>query len=301
MRLVSALSVVLVSVVPAAGAERLPEPLILLPESVRSVFVAETGASAFHRFENHDTGLEYRGSSYVSIGRDGVGKSRAGDRRTPLGVYFVTENLDTSRLHEKYGPLAFPLDYPNAWDRRHGRGGDGIWVHGVDPAGGERPARDTDGCLALPNEALAAVAPAFRPNETPVVIARAVEWVEPESLDRLRQELLSVVGRWAGTLEAGDMPAWLGLYDPGFVHWGMNRDEWAAFGLETFGRREIEAVAIDDLLLLGDPEEPGLYLSRFRLSVVEGGDDARTVVTTRRLYWRRSASGTLKIIAEDAG
>jgi len=301
MRPILVLLVLALSTVAAAADGRQPAYLILLPESVRTAFVAETSAPALHRFDHVSDRIEYRGSSFVSIGRDGVGKTRAGDRRTPLGIYFVTEALDTSRLHEKYGPLAFPLDYPTAWDRKNGRRGDGIWVHGVDPAGGERPKHDTDGCLALPNDALAEVAAAFRPNETPVVIAREVAWVDPVSLGGLRRELVAVVERWAGLLEAGDMAAWLSLYAPGFEHWGMNRAEWAAFSLETIGRRDIEQVAVDNLLLLGDPEVPGLYLSRFRLSVMERGDPAKTVVTMRRLYWHRSSSGALQIVAEDAG
>jgi len=301
MRPLLVLIVALAMAAPAAAGPRQPAYLILLPKSVENAFVAETSVPAFHRFRNGATGLEYLGSSYVSIGRNGVGKSRAGDRRTPLGIYFVTEKLDTSRLHEKYGPTAFPLDYPSVWDRRNGRHGGGIWVHGVNPAGGERPEHDTDGCLALPNDALAEVAGALQPNATPVIVARDVDWVEPASLRMLREELVAAVGRWADSLESGDMPVWLDLYDPGFSHWGMNREEWAAFSLETVGRRDIERVTTDELLLLGDPEEAGLYLSRFRMSVTEGGETAKTVVTVRRLYWRRSSGGALKIIAEDAG
>ena len=62
----------------------------------------------------------------MSIGQEGPGKQSSGDKRTPLGVYFVTEQLDTSKLHEKYGVTAFVLDYPNVWDLRSRRSGDGI-------------------------------------------------------------------------------------------------------------------------------------------------------------------------------
>ena len=34
--------------------------------------------------------------------------------------------------HDKYGVAAYPLDYPNAWDRFNERTGYGIWLHGVD-------------------------------------------------------------------------------------------------------------------------------------------------------------------------
>jgi hypothetical protein len=56
---------------------------------------------------------------------------------------------------------------------------------------------------------------------------------------------------------------------------------------------------VSDLLLLGDPVEQGLYLSRFRLEVEEKG--VGNVISMRRIYWRRSESGAYRIVAEDSG
>ena len=276
-----------------------PAWLVRLPESTQTVFVAETSAAAFHRFDRTRDGVAKTRRDYMSIGLGGVGKARAGDRRTPLGIYFVTSRLDTSTLHEKYGVTAFPLDYPNAWDRRLGRGGDGIWVHGVDPNGGTRPRRDTDGCIALPNARLSALAGSFEPNVTPVLIAERLAWAHPAEIVAVRSALEGAVVRWSEALRTGDMVAWLRFYDESFERWGMNRDEWAAFSLQTVGRRAIADVSVGELLILGDPVEDGLYLLRFRLEIAEAG--GRKVVSTRRMYWRRLESGVYRIVAEDAG
>ena len=285
--------------VPAQADEHVPAYLIRLPASIKSVFVAETSAAAFHHFENlAGREIDYLGAATMSIGQEGDGKQRAGDRRTPLGIYFVTEQLDTSRLHEKYGVTAFVLDYPNAIDRRLQRTGDGIWVHGVDPRGGNRPIRDTDGCIALPNETLEMIEGRFLPNVTPVVIARDVSWMEAGELDELRRDLDAAIARWANSLQSGDMHTYLSLYDADFRHWGMNKAEWTAFRTQAYGKRSIEEVTVRDVLLLGDPAADGIYLSRFRLSVKEGPN---TVGITKRLYWRRAASGALTVIAEDSG
>ena len=101
------------------------------------------------------------------------------------------------------------------------------------------------------------------------------------------------------SLEEGDMFAWLALYDDDFGRWGMNKNEWSAFSLETIGWREITAIQISDLLLLADPAEEGLFLARFRLEIVE--KEGGAVTTMHRMYWRRSESGALKIVAEDSG
>lgn len=276
-----------------------PAWLIRLPESTQTVFIAETSVSAFHRFERTGDGVAKIRQDYISIGLGGVGKTRAGDQRTPLGIYFVTGQLDTSTLHEKYGVTAFPLDYPNAWDRRLGRSGDGIWVHGVDPNGGTRPTRDTDGCIALPNDRLIALEDRFEPNVTPVLIAERLAWAHPADVVVVRSALEGAIARWSRALQTGDMVTWLGFYDESFGRWGMNRDEWAAFSLQTVGRRAIADVSVGELLILGDPVEDGLYLARFRLEIAETG--GRKVVSTRRLYWRRLESGVYRIVAEDAG
>jgi murein L,D-transpeptidase YafK len=279
--------------------EPVPAWLIRLPETTPVVFVAETSTSAFHRFDRSGEGVIKVRQDYMSIGQGGVGKQRAGDQRTPLGIYFVTEQLETERMHEKYGVTAYPLDYPNAWDRRKGRTGDGIWIHGVDPRGGVRPPLDTDGCIALPNERLGALAQSFEPNVTPVLIARDLAWSDPAAVAEVRDSLETAIARWARGLEEGDMYTYLDAYDDSFRHWGMNKDEWSVFSMETVGHRPISRVEVSDLLLLGDPVEPGLYLSRFRLEIEEEG--ARSVISVRRIYWRRSESGAFRIVAEDGG
>ena len=293
---------ILILLFPAAtvqAASLVPAWIIRVPESTGTVFVAEANAAALHRFDRTGNGIVSAGRDYMSIGLGGTGKTRVGDRRTPLGIYFVTGQLDTTKLHEKYGVTAYPLDYPNAWDRRHGRSGHGIWIHGVDPGGGTRPPRDTDGCLALPNERLLVLDGAFVANVTPVLIGETLEWTDPAEIAATSADLRDAVQRWANALAQGDMVAWLDAYDPTFEHWEMNREEWTAFSLQTFAARPVTDVAVSELLLLRDPVEEKLYLSRFRLEVTEG--DAQKIVSMRRLYWRRSESGAFRIVAEDSG
>lgn len=252
----------------------------------------------FHRFDRTNDELTHSGSYYMSIGKEGAGKEKSGDKRTPFGAYFVTEQLDTSKLHRKYGVTAFPLDYPNALDLRASRDGDGIWVHGVDPAGGKRPERDTDGCIALSNEDLAALTPMFEENVTPVLVTREVNWQEAAETNVLRTELEAAVARWAKSKAQGDLHAYLSLYDEQFKRWGMSRREWSSLILQTESLDAIQSVSVSELLLVAYPEEDDVYLSRFIQAVVKDGQE---ILTTARLYWRRDSNGELKIIAEGSG
>jgi murein L,D-transpeptidase YafK len=275
----------------------LPAFVLQLPASVANMLIVETGSSTLFEYPHHDGELGSPTSRYISIGQNGAGKQRAGDRRTPLGIYFINEQLDTSRLHEKYGPTAFSLDYPNEWDRLSERSGDGIWLHGVTPGSDRRPPLDTDGCVALGNSELLELAGSLRPLVTPVLITREIRWDARENIAATRADLNAALADWKQSLLAGDLHRYQSLYANDFRHWGMNRDDWLAYRNRSFAHA-VDDVSLEDVVLLADPEEDGLYLSRFRQTVVETD---RTVVTIKRLYWKRSVDGELKIVAEDNG
>jgi len=275
-----------------------PSYVLKLPASVETVLIAETGTATLHRFRYGKDGLEQGDQKRMSVGQNGVGKQRAGDQRTPLGIYFVLEHLDTTRLHEKYGPIAFPLDYPNVWDDANDRTGDGIWIHGVTPNSGQRPTLDTDGCIVVPNEHLLILEDYLTPLQTPVIVTRKIERASREEIAVLRAELMSVLKVWSNSYRVGDWHQYLALYAQDFKYRSMTREEWSAYRVRSVGGRTIEGFSVDNIMLLADPEEPGLYLSRFRQTITE---DERTMVTTKRLYWRRTEQGNLLIVAEDNG
>lgn len=282
----------------AGGDERRPAYLLEVPESVGTVLIAETDTATLHYFgAGGAVGLR-TGGSYMSIGLKGAGKQRAWDRKTPLGVYFITEQLDTSKLHEKYGPTAFPLDYPNIWDRYQRRSGDGIWIHGVTPGGGRRPERDTDGCIALPNDELLALEPRLVPLSTPVVITRKIRWQSADEVAAARAELRRGLDAWVSSYAAGDLHRYLSLYADDFTYRGMDRDQWTAFRTQSITNAPPREITLEDVFLLADPEDEGLYLARFRQTIAY---DDRTVATVKRLYWRRTPGGELRIVAEDNG
>jgi len=275
-----------------------PAYVLEIPESVSDVLIADTNSATLHRFGRTASGIVDIDQRYMSIGLNGVGKQRAWDRKTPLGVYFITEQLDTSNLDAKYGVAAYPLDYPNAWDERKQRTGDGIWLHGVDENGSTRPPKDTDGCLALPNDELLSLADTLEPLVTPVIVAREMVWSTPGELRKLRLELRMALDIWRQSLEDSDVQTYLSLYSDEFRHRGMDKATWSSYRAQAFDARNIESVKLDDVLLIADPEEPGLYLSRF---IQEFVSDGAAVKTTKRLYWRRRENKIWQIVAEGAG
>ncbi len=290
--------VILVPTLCAAQEERVPAFVLEVPESVSSLLIADTDAATLHRFGHSDSGIVILDQRYLSIGQNGVGKRRAWDRKTPLGVYFITEQLDTSNLDAKYGVAAYPLDYPNAWDRYNQRTGDGIWLHGVDQNGSTRPPRDTDGCLALPNDELLTLSETLEPLVTPVIVARELVWATPDEVENLRMEFRIALEMWRQSLEDGDLPTYLASYADDFQHRGMDKKAWASYRSGAFDARDLESVSLEDVLLVADPEETGLYMSRFTQAFSTSNGPVRI---TKRLYWLRGDDKVWQIVAEGAG
>lgn len=105
----------------------------------------------------------------VTFGLKGLAdKKREGDKLTPEGTYHIIELKDLSELvrlkkRKKSGDWnkALVLDYPNAEDRKKGKTGGGIWIHGqipdlkgYDKNGIFVDAKSlyTDGCVAMKND-----------------------------------------------------------------------------------------------------------------------------------------------------
>ncbi len=101
--------------------------------------------------------LEITDTFDILVGEAEGDKVREGDRKTPEGVYYTVDYLSNKYLTNRYGNQvgniygtgAFPINYPNIVDKIEGRGGSGIWIHGLNP---EKHKPVTLGCIAMGNE-----------------------------------------------------------------------------------------------------------------------------------------------------
>jgi len=93
-------------------------------------------------------------------------KKISGDERTPEGVYYITELHKDNKI-SVFGTRAFHLDYPNTFDTRAGRLGDGIYIHGTNR---ELTPNSTNGCITLNNNDLELLAPYLTINDIPIII-----------------------------------------------------------------------------------------------------------------------------------
>ncbi len=187
----------------------LPDVLIEAAPGRRGVVVADTGRLRLYLFDRSDKGWTKRGDWYVSIGRGGTAKRREGDRKTPLGVYFVTMWVGGHHLPELYGAGALGLNYPNGWDERRSRNGYGIWIHGEPRSLRIRAPRWSRGCLVVSNPALETLARAVGRRSIPVIIGERLRWLGPDEHERHRDDWLARISYLNGGEEAN---RGLGIY-----------------------------------------------------------------------------------------
>lgn len=188
--------------------------------------VVDTSRSTLFVYENVDGEPRYVTDFYVTIGKLGTDKYSEGDQRTPLGVYFVQADLPKAQLADLYGDGAYPLDYPNEWDRRNKRTGSGIWLHGTQSGTYSRPPRASNGCVVLANDDLNKVSRYLQIGVTPVIISERIDWLD-EQTQAERAALLQQVEQWRSDWSSLDTRAYLRHYARDFSSGSADFEAWA--------------------------------------------------------------------------
>ena len=224
---------------------------------------------------------------YSSIGKLGIGKERESDKKTPIGTYYVTSWLPGKRLPDLYGSGAFPIDYPNARDQLLGRTGYGIWIHGVPSDTYARAPRASDGCVALANPDLEALAAYVRPGATPVVIARQVEWVAPEELRADRDRFIAALETWRRDWESNDVERYLAHYAKEFRTSDRDLEGWTAHKRRVSAGKTWIKVGLDNLSVFRDPGANDLVSVTFDQDYRSSNLSQRV---RKRQYWVREGA-----------
>jgi murein L,D-transpeptidase YafK len=283
--------------------DRVPVYMVQMQPDQRHALVVDTARSTLYVFENRGGEASYVTDYYVSIGKNGTDKYRVGDNKTPLGVYHVTGLLTRQKLNaaygrsaELYGSGALPISYPNEWDRREGRNGYGIWLHGVPFDTYSRPPRASNGCVALTNEDFAAVSRSVQIGLTPVIIANGVDWVAPGALRSLRQELTRRVEDWRLDWESRDAGRYLHYYSENFSSGKTRYAQWAEQKRKVNAGKTWIRVKLDRTSIF-------LYPGRNDLAVVSFDQDYSSSnlesQMRKRQYWIKE-NGTWRILHEGA-
>lgn len=265
----------------------IPEPVWQLDENQPYVFVVDADKSRLFVYRNDKGTLQYNADFYVTIGKNGGEKKYAGDKRTPLGVYYTAPRL-TQKLADMYGDAAYPLSYPNEWDKRQGKTGSGIWLHGTSHDTYSRPPQSSDGCVVLGNQDLNTLTPILQQGNVPVIIGKDIEWLKPNSSvfssnAQDKQALLDAIENWRKDWQSQETEIYLEHYSNNFSNGSLDYNHWAEEKRRIQASKPRVDIKLSNLSVLRYPNSPApmavvTFDQNFRSSVLDSQ-------MRKRQYW----------------
>ncbi len=258
----------------------IPADLILSSPAEQYILVADASHARLYVYEN--TGTDYRLAEdfYMTVGREGMGKFEEGDLRTPQGVYFVTSYLPGEGLPPRYGPGAFPINYPNEYDRQLRRTGYGIWIHGTEPEYLNKVPLASDGCLSFSNVEFNRIRRYISTDgTTPVIISSAFDWIDPATLSSRKTSALELIGQWERDWESLDTEQYLAHYSSTDIR---DFDVFADQKRQTNRNKEYVELELSNLSIYGYPGEEEMLIVSF---TQDYRSDNYHSMTRKRQYW----------------
>lgn len=281
-----------------------PTQFLALSSQSRHAIAVDASRSRLYLFENQTPPasgsriapppkLKLLGDFYVSVGLSGIEKAVEGDKRTPLGVNYITSNLNPDNLPDLYGVGALPINYPNPLDMQRGKTGSGIWLHGTPRDQFVRAPQASDGCVVLSNPDLGKLLSTIQIRTTPVVIAPELQWVRPDALDADRKHFEASLESWRTAKSDGQVDRLKELYSNRFQNPDKEPTEWwSRLESEMRGAEGPRELQLKDLSMLRWQNSQDTMVVTFG-EVAQG--QGRGV--TRRQYWARE-SGQWNIFYE---
>jgi len=275
-----------------------PANLLELPPTQHYALVVDTSRSRLYVYRNDKGVPRYHSDYYITIGKKGYEKQSEGDQRTPLGVYFVTGKLEREKLNksvgtqaaELFGVGAWPLSYPNEWDKRHGRRGHGIWLHGTPGDTYSRPPLASNGCVVLTNQDMLKVGEFLQAGVTPVVITDKVEWIDRRRWQNERVQLTQQLESWRRDQGAANSERLQDHYSESVTINGLAFRDWVQ-------KRKPAAVTpsaqLENLSVLRYPAPTPMAVVTFEQAAADGSTNR----SKKRQYWALE-NGRWRIVYE---
>jgi murein L,D-transpeptidase YafK len=278
------------------GGSRVPRQIVQLHPEQKHALLVDSKRSRLYVFTNADGRPRLIADYYVTLGKNGIDKSREGDQKTPVGVYHVTANLPRRKLTDFYGSGAFPINYPNEWDRRQGRNGHGIWLHGVPSDLYSRPPRASDGCIVLANSDLDSVARFVQVGLTPVIIADEVEWAEAAAVEADRGSLNAALEQWRADWQSRDPDKYLAHYSAKFSAGRQDLAAWSVHKRKVNSGKHWIKVGLARVSMFRYPRERDFVVVTFDQDY---RSDRLSNTMRKRQYWMKEGA-RWKIVYEGA-
>ena len=277
--------------------DKLPSSLITLANTQSHVIIVDASTSRLFLFENKDGAPTMKSNFYVTIGKNGTGKYTEGDQKTPIGVYFVTGFIPSEDLPDLYGDGAFPIDYPNAWDQRHGRTGYGIWLHGTPSETYSRAPKDSNGCVIVSNNDLNTLSKFIDEGKTPVIITNSINWVNKQEWELRNNKYNLLIEKWRQDWQSRNVDLYLQHYSKEYAGLGKDYNSWVDYKRRVIPMKKFIKVNLTNKSVFLYPENSNLMVVTF---LQDYTSDTFSRKFIKRQYWKMESDGKWRIIYEGA-
>jgi murein L,D-transpeptidase YafK len=273
-----------------------PRYLLQMQADQKYAIVVDSKKSRLYLYQNENGRPRFVADYYFTQGKEGVEKTKEGDKRTPIGVYHVTSSLPRKKLPDFYGSGAFPISYPNEWDKRNGKTGHGIWLHGTPSTTFSRPPRASDGCVVLANQDLDMLAKTLQIGLTPVIISNDIEWLSLDDWQAERSALLKKIDEWRIDWESRDIERYLSHYSKRYESGDQKYVEFAAQKRQVNTGKTWIKVQLNNTSMFRSPGSEEMAVVTFEQDYKSNN---LSKIVKKRQYWIREG-GQWKIVHESA-
>lgn len=238
------------------GTDIIDSPRVTLPQNMDNLIYVDTNKSRLYLFEIRDHALIKIFDEYASIGKNGSGKNFEGDKKTPLGVYTLGEKI-TQPLSDFYGEGAFPIDYPNVYDKFLNKTGHGIWIHGTPKDTYSRAPKSSDGCIVISNENLNTLESILKNKHTKVILSKLSydQYFTVENNIDNHNNFMSYFESWISNWTLKNYSEYIAFYDANAKYNSKAFEIWSSKKKKVFENTNDVQIAIDNLTIIDYPEE----------------------------------------------
>ena len=241
---------------------------VLLAKNIKNLIFVDVKSSRLFAFSNNEGRLKYISDYYISVGKKGYGKKYEGDKKTPIGTYFIDKKI-TSKLPDLYGVGAYSINFPSAYDRINNFTGSGIWIHGTPSTTYSRPPQSSDGCIVLSNDDIKELAYILKEPGTPVIISDTgldnISAREELDINTTELEILTRMEGWKSSWEEKNINNYLSYYSEAAKYNSDNYPKWTAHKINILKKTKDLRINIKDISIF---EYPGnnreLMLVKFK-------------------------------------
>jgi murein L,D-transpeptidase YafK len=228
--------------------ESLPCNLFFHNSSIKHIILIDKSKKTLYLFKvNNDLPKIILKFDNILLGENPGDKMIEGDKKTPEGIYQITSFIPPHKLHSRYGAGAFTLNYPNILDKKNGKTGYGIWIHGFDES---KNKTSTKGCIALKNDPIKQLKK-YSIIKSFVIITDKTDFIDFNEYQKKKNNLMKYINNYLNILKHGEIKKLSKLIDDNFIDsYGQNKEEYLKTMRKLIKENELDNAKINDIAFL---------------------------------------------------